>query len=108
MVWMLIDLVIDLRAVAMLLSKALLGAVVGYFFKRVWRAVMPESKKCAVERCMRQATAATRGMCLICYGKAKKKVEDGEVTWQTLEELGMCGKPSDPFDDAYSRAMENR
>jgi len=63
---------------------------------------------CCIPNCQR--IGGKRGMCLVCYGKAKKKVEAGEVTWEKLEAAGLC-KPdenADPFDDAYSKAMRGQ
>lgn len=51
---------------------------------------------------------AQRGLCLICYGKAKKKVEAGEVTWEELVEMGLCEGVADPFDEAFNNAMKGK
>ena len=64
------------------------------------------NKICMIQGCARQA--ATRGLCLVCYSKAKKKVDEGATTWESLVKMGLCEKPSDPFDDAYNRAMEDQ
>lgn len=68
------------------------------------------SKKCAVELCIRPAAAEMRGLCMLCYSKAKKKVESGEVTWDQLEDMGLClpKVDVDPFTAAYNQAKEKR
>lgn len=66
------------------------------------------SPSCFIKGCARPRTAnaSMRGLCLVCYGKAKKKVEAGETTWDKLAEMGLCEKDKDPFDDAYARALK--
>lgn len=61
---------------------------------------------CMIQGCMR--TKVRRGLCLVCYSRANKKVEAGETTWAKLAEMGLCESDRDPFDDAYSRAMEGK
>lgn len=81
--------------------------VIGVLVKGIWRCLM--SEKCMINGCFRLCSASSHGLCLVCYGRAKKKVEAGEVTWQKLAELGLCKHQSDnPFDDAYTRAMEDQ
>lgn len=62
--------------------------------------------KCMITGCFRAQAPGKRGLCLICYSRAKKKVEAGETTWETLVKLGLCNGTSDPFDDAYDKATE--
>lgn len=62
-----------------------------------------ERKQCMIPRCMRMVFK--RGLCMVCYGKAKKKVQEGSTTWEQLEEVGLCKSDTDPFDDAYSEAI---
>ena len=113
MAWMLLDylLSLDLYKFALTAAKSACAAVGSYFLKRVWRSIVPESvsgKGCIIKACIRPA-GQYRGLCLICYSKAKKKVTAGEVTWKRLEELGLAAPDiSDPFDDAYSKATEVR
>lgn len=57
---------------------------------------------CLIKGCMRARTR--RGLCLVCYSKAKKKVEAGEATWDRLAEMGLCEHDADPFDAAYDEA----
>jgi hypothetical protein len=71
-----------------------------------YKAIHPGAR-CVIENCFRAPAAGKRGMCLVCYSKAKKKVDSGEVTWDRLEEMGMCLPEDDPFDDAYNKAMED-
>lgn len=64
---------------------------------------------CMIKKCIRKAAigdASYRGLCLVCYGKAKAKVSSGETTWERLAEMGLCKHESNPFDDAYTKAME--
>lgn len=81
----------------------------------IWRNGQPKttwwmmpaivSKKCMIEGCYFGATGK-RGLCPKCYGRAKKIVESGDSTWEKMVERGLCTEERDPFDDAYSRAME--
>ena len=87
------------------LLKAAVVFLAGFFLKGTWRVVM-ETKQCMIAGCRR--VSAKRGLCLVCYSRAKVKVESGEVTWDKLVKLELCGNTSgDPFDDAYNRAMED-
>lgn len=66
-------------------------------------------KRCVIPSCPRVAAEGRRGLCLVCYSAAKKKVEAHETTWEKLAEKGLCEDMSDnPFNDAYSRAMEGQ
>lgn len=85
--------------------KAVVIFVVSIFLKRVKGAVMNEV--CMIPGCVRHTAHNCRGLCLICYGKAKKKVTDGQTTWEKLVKLKLCKEETDPFDDAYARAMED-
>lgn len=69
--------------------------------ERKWR--MSEVRNCMIPHCAR--VAARRGLCLVCYGKAKAKVDAGETTWEALAQKGLCESYRDPFDSAYDRAM---
>ena len=93
--------------------KVLLAWAVGYFLKGVTGGRMSNTIKggastCVIANCQR--LGVRRGMCLVCYGKAKAKVTAGEVTWEALTEMGLCREDAcaDPFDDAYSKAMDCR
>lgn len=59
---------------------------------------------CKIKGCYRRQSQ--RGLCLVCYSKAKKKVEAGETTWEKLVELGLCDDVDDPFGDAYKKTTE--
>lgn len=93
------------------LTQSVVGFVVGFSLKEMWGWLMSDTKRytCIVPGCNQPAAAANyRGLCLRCYGTAKKKIDAGETTWDRLVELGLCEKKeSSPFDDAYSRAMED-
>lgn len=85
--------------------RALVGFVVGLILKGMWRAVM-EIKRCMISGC--GGVASRRGLCLKCYARAKLKVTTGETTWEKLAEKGLAECASDnPFDDAYTKAMED-
>lgn len=64
---------------------------------------MGSDKKCLLAGCVRPQYM--RGLCMTCYGKAKKKVEAKETTWEKLVKVGMCVS-DDPFDTAYEQAMK--
>lgn len=59
--------------------------------------------KCKITGCNR--AKAQRGMCLMCYSRAKKKVDAGETTWEKLTAAGLCDEKTDPFDSAYEQAF---
>lgn len=62
--------------------------------------------KCLTPHCQRLPAAATgRGLCLICYGKAKKYVERGDTTWGKLEQMGLALAPEGEFDKAFKDAL---
>lgn len=96
MAWMLIE----------ELLKAGWVTLVGYFLKAMWRAAMVD--RCKIKGCGAAVASGRRGLCLKCYGKAKARVEAGQVTWEQLEEKGLCEPQRDPFDDAYMKAMEDK
>lgn len=85
--------------------KASIAFVARFLLKRVGVMNEETGTKCMIKNCSRHASAF-RGLCLVCYGKAKKKVESGDTTWEKLEAMGLCKSNKDPFDDAYSKAME--
>lgn len=64
-------------------------------------------KKCMIDRCHRPAAVNQRGLCILCYTQAKKKVTAGEVTWERLEEMGLCEPKDDPFNIAYDKALDD-
>lgn len=65
------------------------------------------SKDCMIKGCKRTKAADKRGLCLVCYSKAKALVDEGGTTWEKLEALGLCKEQHDPFGDAYTQAMED-
>lgn len=86
--------------------KAAVAFIAGWMVTKLWKVVMREIQQCMIPGCY--GVASRRGLCLKCYGKAKKKVDAGETTWEKLEEKELCKKSaSDPFDSAYEKAMEN-
>ena len=72
---------------------------------------MTIEKKCMIPECNRPSAAIRemRGLCMVCYNRAKAKVATGDMTWEVLVELGLClpNKTTSPFDDAYSRAIDD-
>lgn len=96
----------------LLLSSLKAGAVAaaGYILKRVWGKMVGASK-CTTPKCYHSVspTVQTYGLCVQCFNRAELKVELGETTWEKLAQMGLCiyPKQTDPFDDAYSKAMED-
>ena len=72
-----------------------------------------ETPKCLSKTCTRpSALALKRGLCMICYSRAKKMVEAGVTTWREIIELGLA-LPSDtdggdPFTQAFNDAKKER
>lgn len=69
--------------------------------------------KCMSTNCVRPAAPALqRGLCLICYSKAKKMVESGTTTWDEIVELGLAmpcdSVDGDPFARSFREAKERR
>lgn len=65
------------------------------------------TNKCIVKGCHRQAATVNmyRGMCLVCYSRAKKAVDEKKLTWARLEELGLAlPADHDPLGDALREA----
>lgn len=86
---------------------ALVGFIVGFFLK-VITGEGKVTEKCMIPTCGRMQASGRRGLCLVCYSKAKKKVEAKETTWENLADMGLCESDTDPFDDAYNRAMRDK
>lgn len=103
MAWTLYGIEIDTMAVALASGKAIAALIL----KKV--ADKMTTKVCKIKTCQRLAAAENcRGLCMMCYSMAKKKVNAGEVTWEKLAEMGLCEnkEAADPFSDAYSRATK--
>lgn len=81
--------------------KALAVWLVCLLSRKVLDRIM--SEKCLIDKCAR--SAAKRGLCLVCYSHAKRRVDGKEVTWKRLEELGLVIPESGPFDAAYDNAI---
>lgn len=62
--------------------------------------------KCIIKNCARTCADVPtyRGLCLICYGKAKKAVAADQTTWQWLEEHGLALSADDAFNAALQEA----
>lgn len=82
-------------------TRALVVWIICLLSRKVWDRVMGD--KCIIGGCFRQR--AQRGLCLVCYSKAKKKVESGE-TWERLEQMGLVEREGDPFEAAYDKAVD--
>lgn len=96
MAWMLCEIVLT----------TLVELLTSQLAKKGWRfAVM---NQCLIKGCYGKAACNCRGLCLKCYTSAKKKVDDGEVTWEKLVEVGLAAPERSPFDDAYSQVMEGQ
>lgn len=89
--------------------KSLVVLTIGCVFGLIGRVIMivqtGEVRRCMIPGC--SSAASQRGLCLKCYSRAKAKVDAGETTWDKLIERGLCEAVKDPFDDAYTRAMED-
>lgn len=69
------------------------------------------TKPCMIPKCQRLSAQGMRGLCMMCYSRAKKRVDAGEVTWDKLAALNLCDAKDptiDAFDDAYSKAMKGQ
>lgn len=64
------------------------------------------SSKCMIPRCHRLTAVGRRGLCLVCFSRAKAKVEAGEVTWDELAKVGLCQAEDDLFDAAFEEATK--
>ena len=61
--------------------------------------------RCLTKNCARSATAHSRGLCLVCYSRAKKAVADGKTTWDELVDLGLA-RGSDG-DDVFLKGLKD-
>lgn len=69
------------------------------------------ASKCLTEDChryMQSTSNYARGLCMVCYGKAKKLVESGVTSWDQLEKLGLVNsaETTDPFTKAFNQATK--
>ena len=71
---------------------------------------MPE---CIIPKCsnIQNPNDWARGLCMRCYGIAKKRVEAGVVTWEELVGLGLAlpkesEGESDPFSVELKKKLE--
>ncbi len=106
MLWQMVE-NMDLTAAAISACKAGAGAAGGYILKKVWGKIVSEKKQqCMTKECTK--TATKYGLCQECHAEAQQVVERGG-TWQQLADLGLCKLPTkeSPFNDAYTRAMED-
>lgn len=103
MAWTLLERIVE--AVTQWTASCLIALFLNGIFHKGVKTRM--SEKCIVEKCMRPKAAGRRGLCLICYGQAKKKVESGATTWDRLAKLGLCEEDKSPFDSAYDQATED-
>lgn len=67
--------------------------------------------KCLSKNCARpSAPALQRGLCLVCYSKAKTMVEAGTTTWAEIVALGLAlqtdADGGDPFTCAFNEAKK--
>lgn len=61
---------------------------------------------CLIPACAKPRAAQLKGLCMACYSKAKKLVDAGTETWESLAARGLCQPPesNDPFTQAYNRS----
>lgn len=67
-----------------------------------------EQVKCLIPGCVNDGQSSYRGLCVKCYGQAKKAVEGGSVTWEYLEAKGLAAPKQDasPFAKALDQAKK--
>jgi len=69
------------------------------------------TNKCLVSDCKRLAAEEStyRGLCLVCYGCAKKQVNQGKTTWDELVALGLATSINkDLFSEALDKARREQ
>ena len=51
-----------------------------------------------------------RGLCLVCYSRAKKLVDARATTWDEIVGMGLATveQDADPFTEAYNRIKEEK
>lgn len=58
---------------------------------------------CMTAGCHKIRFGDGRGLCMSCYSKAKKMVEDKKTTWEELEQMGLIeSKAVDKFTAAFN------
>lgn len=69
------------------------------------------SVKCLTPKCERIANSC-RGLCSACYNTAKLMVDNGEASWQLLQEAKLIKPPHDKshraFRDAFAAFVAKR
>ncbi len=103
---------LDLMATIITLAKTGVAAMAGYFSKAVWGLLTGKkgdstmTKNCIIPACCRPASK--RGLCLVCYSKAKKRIElsNNNLTWEHLVEKGLAESEQDPFDVAFEKSFK--
>lgn len=66
-----------------------------------------DSSKCVTKTCRRPRAINRRGLCLICYSKAKRLVEVGITTWDNLVMLRLVlPYEDDLFTQAFNEATK--
>ena len=60
---------------------------------------------CIIPGCHRPQSSY-RGLCMVCYSKARKYVELNHTTWEKLEAQGLALPATDPFTKAFDDAKK--
>lgn len=66
--------------------------------------------KCLIVACNRPSAAAMkRGLCMGCYSRAKKMVDESKTTWERLVALGLALSidTGNPFAEAFDKATKD-
>ncbi len=70
-----------------------------------------DSPKCLTPKCERAANSC-RGLCSACYNTAKLMVDNGEASWELLQEAKLIKPPHDKahrvFREAFSSFMAKK
>jgi hypothetical protein len=68
----------------------------------------PGPEKCAVETCRANAAQGCRGMCMKCYSSARKRVKEGFISWEQLEDMGLAKPEPSAFDREIMKKLKER
>lgn len=69
---------------------------------------MANTKKCKTDGCLKSGLPQYKGLCILCYSSAKKLVDSGAETWDSLAALGLTDAEPSRFERAYLKRKEGR
>lgn len=74
----------------------------------VEKAELEEKSRCITEGCGKERLwndkiRDAKGLCPSCYGQARRLIDSGEASWDSLEAMGLVIQDDTPFMAAFKR-----